>query len=164
MEKGEQEKVVRSTGFAPAPLPSQGRMLLDTPRPVSCFPRRRRNWFLRRATIPHRQGKSLLCCPLTPRRNVLFFVDWKLAVPTGAAPAVSALTTRRVCCFSSGPEDLEKRLVFPPGFAPRPTPSHSAMLLLHHGNGKLVAATGTAPGSRPLQGRANLSQLYGLLS
>ncbi len=29
-----------------------------------------------------------------------------------------------------------ERLVFPPGFAPRPTPSHSAMLLLHHGNGK----------------------------
>ena len=27
----------------------------------------------------------------------------KLAIPTGAAPAISALTTRRVCCFSSEP-------------------------------------------------------------
>ena len=26
-------------------------------------------WFLRRATIPHRRGKSPLCCLLTPRRD-----------------------------------------------------------------------------------------------
>ena len=81
------KKVVRSTGFAPAPLPSQGRMLLDTPRPVSCFPRRKRKWFPRRATIPHRQGKSLLCCPLTPRRSFLFFsMDEKFGGPDRCCP------------------------------------------------------------------------------
>ena len=84
-----------------------------------------------------------------------------LAVPTGAAPAVSALTTRRVCCFSSGPEDREK-IGVPAGictqadaFAQRHASATPRELL------KLVAATGIAPGSRPLQGRANLSQLCG---
>ena len=33
-----------------------------------------------------------------------FLSRLKLAVPTGAAPAVSTLTGWRVCCFSSGPE------------------------------------------------------------
>lgn len=38
----------------------------------------------------------------------------KLAVATGAAPAVSCLTSKRVCCFSSRPEVLGSGMCHPP--------------------------------------------------
>jgi hypothetical protein len=54
-------------------------------------------WWTRTVTLRLLLGANQLCALYTTS-------PLKLAVETGAAPAVSSLTRRRVCCSSSRPE------------------------------------------------------------
>jgi hypothetical protein len=53
---------------------------------------------------PDGNAPSLAGCKPAVQSSTLRSL-WKLAVETGAAPAVSSLTRRRVCCYSSRPKN-----------------------------------------------------------
>jgi hypothetical protein len=55
---------------------------------------------------PDGNAPSLAGCKPAVQSSTLRSL-WKLAVETGAALAVSSLTRRRVCCYSSRPKNLD---------------------------------------------------------
>lgn len=77
--------------------------------------------------------------------------------PAGIRTRTATLEECRAACYTT--ETLMVEMISPPGIAPDPTPSHSVMRLLHHGNVRLIAGAGNAPAYHRLQRRANLSQL-----